>query len=259
MAKGQTKQKTTGTKNAKKEKKFSNLFESTKRVFKIGTHVQPKRDMTRFVKWPRYILLQRQKRILFKRLKVPAVINQFTNTLTADKAKALFKLLAKYKPETRTEKNARLLEAAKNQTDKNEKRTEATKPKFLKSGLNHVTTLVEQGKAKLVVIAHDVDPIELVVWLPHLCRNKNIPYCFVKSKSRLGQLVNKKSTTCVAVTDIRKEDAAELERLSQNFLQNFNQNKEHLTKYGDIVLGQKAQARNEKREKAKEAELLQKA
>ncbi len=255
MAKGQTKQKV-GTKTVKKDKKFSNLFESTKRVFKIGTHVQPKRDMTRFVKWPRYILLQRQKRILFKRLKVPAVINQFTNTLTADKAKALFKLLAKYKPETRTEKKARLLETAKTQ---NEKQTDATKPRYIKSGLNHVTTLVEQGKAKLVVIAHDVDPIELVVWLPHLCRNKNIPYCFVKSKSRLGQLVNKKSTTCVAITDIRKEDAAELERLSQNFLQNYNQNKEHLTKYGDIVLGQKAQARNEKREKAKEAELLQKA
>ena len=259
MAKGQTKQKVTSTKNAKKEKKFSNLFENTKRVFKIGTHVQPKRDMTRFVKWPRYILLQRQKRILFKRLKVPAVINQFTNTLAADKAKALFKLLSKYKPETRAEKKARLLEVAQNQNAKTDKRTEATKPKFLKSGLNHVTTLIEQGKAKLVVIAHDVDPIELVVWLPHLCRNKNIPYCFVKSKARLGQLVNKKATTCVAVTDIRKEDAAELERLNQTFSLNYNQNKDHFTKYGDIVLGQKAQTRIEKKEKAKEAELLQKA
>lgn len=258
MAKGQTKQKA-GTKTAKKEKKFSNLFESTRKVFKIGTHVQPKRDMTRFVKWPQYILLQRQKRILFKRLKVPPVVNQFSNTLAADKAKALFKLLAKYKPETRTEKKARLTEAAKNQNAKTEKRTEATKPKFLKSGLNHVTTLVEQGKAKLVVIAHDVDPIELVVWLPHLCRNKNVPYCFVKSKARLGQLVNKKSTTCVAVTDIRKEDSAELDRLNQTFVHNYNQNKDHLTQYSEIVLGQKAQTRNEKREKAKEAELLQKA
>lgn len=258
MAKGQTNQKR-NIKTAKKEKKFSNLFESTRRVFKIGTHVQPKRDMTRFVKWPQYILLQRQKRILFKRLKVPPVVNQFSNTLAADKAKALFKLLAKYKPETRAEKKARLTEAAKNQNAKSEKRTEATKPKFLKSGLNHVTTLVEQKKAKLVVIAHDVDPIELVVWLPHLCRNKDVPYCFVKSKARLGQLVNKKSTTCVAITDIRKEDSAELDRLNQTFLHNYNQNKDHLTQYSEIVLGQKAQTRNEKREKAKEAELLQKA
>ena len=37
-----------------------------------------------------------------------------------------------------------------------------------------------------MVIAHDVDPIELVVWLPALCRKMEIPYCIVKGKSRLG-------------------------------------------------------------------------
>ena len=51
----------------------------------------------------------------------------------------------------------------------------------LKFGLNHVTTLVEQKKAKMVVIAHDVDPIELVVWLPQLCRKMEVPFCIVKS------------------------------------------------------------------------------
>ncbi|KAL5148711.1 60S ribosomal protein L7a-2 [Glycine soja] len=39
------------------------------------------------------------------------------------------------------------------------------------------------NKAQLVVIAHDVDPIELVVWLPTLCRKMEIPYCIVKSYS----------------------------------------------------------------------------
>lgn len=43
-----------------------------------------------------------------------------------------------------------------------------------------------QTKAQLVVIAHDVDPIELVVWLPALCRKMEIPYCIVKGKARLG-------------------------------------------------------------------------
>lgn len=37
-----------------------------------------------------------------------------------------------------------------------------------------------------MVIAHDVDPIELVVWLPALCRKMEIPYAIVKGKSRLG-------------------------------------------------------------------------
>jgi len=60
----------------------------------------------------------------------------------------------------------------------------------VKFGLNHVTELVEAGKAKLVVIAHDVDPIELMVFLPALCRKKNIPYAFIKGKARLGKLVH---------------------------------------------------------------------
>lgn len=39
---------------------------------------------------------------------------------------------------------------------------------------------VENGKAQLVAIAHDVDPIELVVWLPALCKKMGVPYCIVK-------------------------------------------------------------------------------
>lgn len=61
---------------------------------------------------------------------------------------------------------------------------------MLKFGLNHVTTLIENKKAKMVVIAHDVDPIELVLWLPQLCRKQEVPFCFVKNKERLGKLVN---------------------------------------------------------------------
>lgn len=52
-----------------------------------------------------------------------------------------------------------------------------------------------QNKAQLVVIAHDVDPIELVVWLPALCRKMEIPYAIVKGKARLG---------AVSILSIRK-------------------------------------------------------
>ena len=57
---------------------------------------------------------------------------------------------------------------------------EKKKPVVVKYGLNHVTQLVESGEAQLVVIAHDVDPIELVLWLPALCKKQGIPYCIVK-------------------------------------------------------------------------------
>lgn len=36
------------------------------------------------------------------------------------------------------------------------------------------------------MIAHDVNPIELVVWLPALCRKMGVPYCIIKGKVRLG-------------------------------------------------------------------------
>merc|ERR1711990_503810 len=82
------------------QKKAANpLFEKKSRTFGIGGALPPKRDVTRFVKWPKYIRLQRQRRILYKRLKVPPPINQFTYTLAKNQATELFKLLLKYRPE----------------------------------------------------------------------------------------------------------------------------------------------------------------
>merc|ERR1712154_269660 len=61
------------------QKKVVNpLFEKRPKNFGIGQDIQPKRDLSRFVRWPKYIRLQRQKAILYQRLKVPPPINQFT-------------------------------------------------------------------------------------------------------------------------------------------------------------------------------------
>lgn len=68
--------------------------------------------MSRFVKWPEYVRLQRQKVILNQRLKVPPAIAQFAHTLDKNTATQLFKLLGKYRPETKQEKKARLEAAA---------------------------------------------------------------------------------------------------------------------------------------------------
>merc|ERR1711998_564641 len=103
--------------------------------------------------------MQRQKRVLYQRLRVPPAVNQFTKTLQNNQSKNLWRLLAKYTPEAKKDKVARLRNAAQNKADGKEADTK--KPVFLKFGLNHVTSLVESGEAKLVVIAHDVDPIEL--------------------------------------------------------------------------------------------------
>ena len=68
MAKGKTANKKPATKVGVKK---NPLFESRPKKFRIGGDIQPKRDLTRFVKWPKYVLIQRQKRVLLGRLKVP--------------------------------------------------------------------------------------------------------------------------------------------------------------------------------------------
>merc|ERR1712066_171830 len=128
------------------------------------------------------------------------------------------------------------------------------KPNFVKHGVNHIVQLVESKQAKLVVIAHDVDPIELVLWLPTLCRKKDVPYCIIKGKGRLGKIVNQKSTTCAAITSVRKEDQAELEALCKNFRAAFNDNVDHRRKWGGGIMGLKSQHVTRAREHAIEKE-----
>merc|ERR1719242_1284789 len=146
------------------------------------------------------------------RLKVPPSINQFTQTLDQQTATQLFKLLHKYRPETKAEKKGRLTQLAERKAAG--KADTEKKPVVIKYGINHITKLIESKKAKLVCIAHDVDPIEIVVWLPALCRKMGVPYCIVKGKARLGKLVHKKTATAIAVTNVKQEDKDKLEKLS---------------------------------------------
>ena len=68
--------------------------------------------MHRWVKWPKYVRIQRQRRVLGQRLKVPPAINRFTKTLDKNTAETLFKLLMKYRPEDKAQKKERLLKEA---------------------------------------------------------------------------------------------------------------------------------------------------
>jgi len=239
-----------GSKDQKKSTASKSvLFEKRPRVFNIGGSLPPKRDISRFVKWPRNVKIQRQKRVLMHRLKVPPAINQFSRALDKNHATILFKLLNKYKPETDEERRKRLLAAAsaKVQGQKPEKQEKAVVAQY---GLNHVTTLVEQKKAKLVVIAHDVEPIELVLWLPALCRKMDVPYVIVKGKARLGQVVHKKTAAVVALTGVKNEDKNDLSLLTQVAQDSFNKNAEARKAWGGGQLGTKSLAQIRKKEKA---------
>lgn len=179
------------------------------------------------------------------------MIAQFQKTLDKNQAAELFKLLVKYQPETKAAKTQRLEKLAEAKAAGQNAQT-GPAPNVLKFGLKHITTLVEQKKASLVVIAHDVDPIELVVWLPALCRKMNVPYAIVKGKSRLGTLVHKKNCAVVALTAVNAEDSTQLGKLQENFKAQFNNNV--VRKWGGGHMGLKTEAKLEKRRKQVEAE-----
>jgi len=247
--------------NAKKKvdwhQQHSHLFKKTPKVFKIGRD-SVKRDLSRFVKWPAYIRLQRQKAILKRRLKVPPAIHQFSKAIVGSQAKELFRLLKGYKPESKLEKKKRLAEKAGQEAKQEGSSSPDKKPVVLKYGLNHVTHLVESKKAKLVVIAHDVEPLELVVWLPALCRKFDVPYCIVKGKGRLGHLVHKKTAAALALTDVRKEHTATLTNLVQTLKIQFNDNVSTRTEWGGGIMGNKFQAQQRKVAKAASKKLAAK-
>jgi large subunit ribosomal protein L7Ae len=73
----------------------------------------------------------------------------------------------------------------------------------IRKGTNETTKAVERGRAKLVVIAEDVDPPEVVAHLPILCEERKIPYVFVPSKLKIGTSVGidvQSAAVCIVET-----------------------------------------------------------
>ncbi|PIN98674.1 MAG: 50S ribosomal protein L7ae [Candidatus Diapherotrites archaeon CG10_big_fil_rev_8_21_14_0_10_31_34] len=62
-----------------------------------------------------------------------------------------------------------------------------TKTGKIRIGVNETTKAIERGKAKIIFIAEDVSPQELVMHLPLLCEEKKIPYSFISTKKELGE------------------------------------------------------------------------
>ena len=78
----------------------------------------------------------------------------------------------------------------------------------IKKGTNEVTKAVERSVAKLVVVAQDTQPEEVIMHLPVLCEEKNIPCIPVSTKEELGAAAGLQlgcaSVAVVAEGDSRK-------------------------------------------------------
>ncbi|MBS3064323.1 MAG: 50S ribosomal protein L7Ae [DPANN group archaeon] len=90
----------------------------------------------------------------------------------------------------------------------------------IRKGTNEATKSIERAEAKLVIIAGDVNPQEIIMHMPLLCSEKNIPYVFVSSKSELGAAAGLPvSTSAIAIVKSGDEKklaqiVAELENIT---------------------------------------------
>jgi large subunit ribosomal protein L7Ae len=242
------KAKSDGPKKVEKQRKtkskdevYKNIFQARPKNWGIGNDPIHKLDLTRFVKWPKYVRLQRQRRILYKRLRVPPSINQFNHTLSKQLALRLFKFLGKYRPEDKKSKQKRL-RAAADAKKKGEKPVEVKKGPVVHFGLSEVVGLIERKKATLVIIAHDVEPIEQVIFLPALCKKMNVPYCVVKGRARLGAVVHQKTSAVLALTEVLKEDKTDYDTLVQSISSLFNEKFNEINrKWGGVELSVRSQ------------------
>ncbi len=82
----------------------------------------------------------------------------------------------------------------------------AKKSGKVKKGTNEVTKVIERGTAKLVVVAKDSSPKEIIMHLKPLCEEKNISFVEVDSKEELGAAAGLQvSTSAVAVVQEGKK------------------------------------------------------
>jgi len=75
----------------------------------------------------------------------------------------------------------------------------------VRKGTNEVTKAIERGTARLVIIAEDIEPEEIVMHLPILSKEKAVPFIFVPTKQELGAACGiSVSTATVVIDDVGK-------------------------------------------------------
>jgi len=242
--------KTTSKKtNINSKAQYAHLFQNKQKDTGIGRSVPFKRDLTRFVKWPKYVQLQRQRRILFKRMSVPPMVNQFTKVANKPFAHKVVTFLKNYAPETKAQKKERQEKEADKSTTPTPKARSG-----LVYGINEVVSSIEKKQAQLVVIPHDADPIELVLYIPTLCKKLDIPYVIVKSKSRLGDVVGRKKCAAVALENVRKEHRDEFQGIVEVARQSFNDQYSQIKRtWGGKALSKRTTIQLKKRAEAAQA------
>ena len=84
----------------------------------------------------------------------------------------------------------------------------------IRKGTNEATKAIERGKAKLVLIAENVQPPEVVAHLPLLCDERKAPYVYVPEKQRIGEALGIGVSSAAAAI----EEAGDADKLVQEIV-----------------------------------------
>mmetsp|Transcript_3911 Transcript_3911/g.11316 ORF Transcript_3911/g.11316 Transcript_3911/m.11316 type:complete len:129 (-) Transcript_3911:364-750(-) len=92
---------------------------------------------------------------------------------------------------------------------------QAANYKQLKKGANEATKTLNRGISELIVMAADAEPLEILLHLPLLCEDKNVPYVFVSSKQALGRAcgVSRPVISCSITTNEGSQLKAQIQKL----------------------------------------------
>ncbi len=83
----------------------------------------------------------------------------------------------------------------------------ATESGKIRKGTNEATKAIERGNAKLVLVAEDVQPPEIVAHLPLLCEERKAPFVYVPTKAGIGESLGINVSSAAAA--IEEEGEAE--------------------------------------------------
>jgi len=78
----------------------------------------------------------------------------------------------------------------------------------LKKGANEATKTLNRGIAEVIVLAADTAPLAILLHLPLLCEDKNVPYVYVPSKTALGRACG--VSRAVIAASITSNEASDL-------------------------------------------------
>lgn len=87
----------------------------------------------------------------------------------------------------------------------------------VKKGANEATKALNRGIAEIIILTADTEPLEILLHLPLLCEEKNVPYVFVASKAALGRAcgISRPVIAVSVITNENKELAEKIKSIKQ--------------------------------------------